>query len=67
MFFEAIEPLLKFVGESGLPVILSTGLSAMCETDALLRRFRSGDEDELVQRGILLTMSGLATALRNSG
>ncbi|MCW2551270.1 MAG: phosphoenolpyruvate carboxylase [Mycobacterium sp.] len=33
----------------------------------LLRRFRSGDEDELVQRGILLTMSGLATALRNSG
>jgi phosphoenolpyruvate carboxylase len=33
----------------------------------LLRRFRSGDEDERVQRGILLTMSGLATALRNSG
>jgi phosphoenolpyruvate carboxylase len=33
----------------------------------LLRRFRSGDEDQLVQRGILLTMSGLATALRNSG
>jgi len=33
----------------------------------LLRRFRSGDEDELVQRGILLTMSGLASALRNSG
>src|SRR3954447_5166955 len=33
----------------------------------LLRRFRSGDTDELVQRGILLTMSGLATALRNSG
>jgi phosphoenolpyruvate carboxylase len=33
----------------------------------LLRRFRSGDQDELVQRGILLTMSGLATALRNSG
>jgi phosphoenolpyruvate carboxylase len=33
----------------------------------LLRRFRAGDEDELVQRGILLTMSGLATALRNSG
>ena len=27
----------------------------------------SGDADELVQRGILLTMSGLATALRNSG
>ena len=24
-------------------------------------------DDELVQRGILLTMSGLATALRNSG
>jgi phosphoenolpyruvate carboxylase len=33
----------------------------------LLRRYRSGDNDELVQRGILLTMSGLASALRNSG
>ncbi|MCG5433586.1 phosphoenolpyruvate carboxylase [Mycobacterium sp. MYCO198283] len=33
----------------------------------LLRRYRAGDEDELVQRGILLTMNGLATALRNSG
>jgi phosphoenolpyruvate carboxylase len=34
----------------------------------LLRRSRcGGDDDELVQRGILLTMSGLATALRNSG
>jgi len=33
----------------------------------LLGRYRSGDDDELVQRGILLTMSGLATALRNSG
>ncbi|BBY29698.1 phosphoenolpyruvate carboxylase [Mycolicibacterium sediminis] len=33
----------------------------------LLRRFRAGDAEELVQRGILLTMSGLATALRNSG
>ncbi|MGV0742606.1 phosphoenolpyruvate carboxylase [Mycolicibacterium sp. XJ870] len=33
----------------------------------LLRQYRSGDTDELVQRGILLTMSGLATALRNSG
>jgi phosphoenolpyruvate carboxylase len=33
----------------------------------LLRRYRSGDDDELVNRGILLTMSGLATALRNSG
>ncbi|MEV0670106.1 phosphoenolpyruvate carboxylase [Mycobacterium sp. NPDC050441] len=33
----------------------------------LLRRYRGGDTDELVQRGILLTMSGLATALRNSG
>jgi len=33
----------------------------------LLRRYRSGDDDELVQRGILLTMSGLATALSNSG
>lgn len=33
----------------------------------LLRRYRAGDAEELVQRGILLTMSGLATALRNSG
>ena len=33
----------------------------------LLRRYRGGDDDELVQRGILLTMNGLATALRNSG
>ncbi|HET7665863.1 MAG TPA: phosphoenolpyruvate carboxylase, partial [Mycobacterium sp.] len=29
----------------------------------LLRRYRSGDDDELVRRGILLTMNGLATAL----
>jgi len=33
----------------------------------LLRRYRSGDDDELLQRGILLTMNGLASALRNSG
>jgi phosphoenolpyruvate carboxylase len=33
----------------------------------LLRRYRSGDDDELVQRGILLTMNGVASALRNSG
>ncbi|HZU48260.1 MAG TPA: phosphoenolpyruvate carboxylase, partial [Mycobacterium sp.] len=33
----------------------------------LLRRYRCGDDDELVQRGILLTMNGLASALRNSG
>ncbi|WIM88647.1 phosphoenolpyruvate carboxylase [Candidatus Mycobacterium wuenschmannii] len=33
----------------------------------LLRRYRSGDDDDLVQRGILLTMNGLASALRNSG
>lgn len=33
----------------------------------LLRRYRSGDDDELVRRGILLTMNGLAHALRNSG
>jgi phosphoenolpyruvate carboxylase len=33
----------------------------------LLRRYRSGDDDESVQRGILLTMNGLASALRNSG
>jgi phosphoenolpyruvate carboxylase len=33
----------------------------------LLRRYRSGDDNELVQRGILLTMNGVASALRNSG
>ncbi|MET8871769.1 phosphoenolpyruvate carboxylase [Nocardia sp. NPDC004604] len=33
----------------------------------LLRRLRAGDDSELVKRGILLTMNGLATALRNSG
>jgi len=33
----------------------------------LLRRLRSGEDNELVKRGILLTMNGLATALRNSG
>ncbi|MFM9035048.1 MAG: phosphoenolpyruvate carboxylase [Mycobacterium sp.] len=33
----------------------------------LLRRYRRGDDGELVRRGILLTMSGLASALRNSG
>jgi phosphoenolpyruvate carboxylase len=34
---------------------------------ALLERFRAGDDDELVQRGIHLTINGIATALRNSG
>ncbi|HEX5143578.1 MAG TPA: phosphoenolpyruvate carboxylase [Mycobacterium sp.] len=33
----------------------------------LLRQYRAGATAEQVQRGILLTMSGLATALRNSG
>ncbi|MDF8265099.1 phosphoenolpyruvate carboxylase [Luteipulveratus flavus] len=33
----------------------------------LLHRYRAGDESEQVRRGILLTMNGLATALRNSG
>jgi phosphoenolpyruvate carboxylase len=33
----------------------------------LLRRRRSGDADELVERGIHLTINGLATGLRNSG
>ena len=33
----------------------------------LLRRYRGGDDDPQVKRGILLTMNGLATALRNSG
>lgn len=33
----------------------------------LLRRYRFGEDNDLVQRGILLTMNGLASALRNSG
>lgn len=33
----------------------------------LLRRYRAGEDDELVRRGILLTMNGLSSALRNSG
>lgn len=33
----------------------------------LLRRYRAGDDDAAVRRGILLTMNGLASALRNSG
>jgi phosphoenolpyruvate carboxylase len=33
----------------------------------LLRRWRAGDRSELVQRGIHLTINGLATGLRNSG
>ncbi len=33
----------------------------------LLRRFRAGDTEPRIPRGIQLTMNGLATALRNSG
>ncbi|RAV33134.1 phosphoenolpyruvate carboxylase [Corynebacterium heidelbergense] len=33
----------------------------------LLRRYRAGDDSEAVRSGILLTMNGLATGLRNSG
>ncbi len=33
----------------------------------LLRRFRDGDDDELVQRGIQLTINAIATGIRNSG
>jgi len=33
----------------------------------LLQRHRAGDGDELVRRGIQLTINGIATALRNSG
>jgi phosphoenolpyruvate carboxylase len=33
----------------------------------LLRRFRDGDTDELVTRGLELTINSIATGLRNSG
>ncbi|NND74202.1 MAG: phosphoenolpyruvate carboxylase [Ilumatobacter sp.] len=33
----------------------------------LLRRYRDGDDDELVQRGIQLTINAIATGIRNSG
>jgi phosphoenolpyruvate carboxylase len=33
----------------------------------LLRRYRDGDHDELVERGIQLTINTIATGLRNSG
>jgi phosphoenolpyruvate carboxylase len=34
---------------------------------ALLRRWRSGEQTELIQRGIHLAINGVATGLRNSG
>jgi phosphoenolpyruvate carboxylase len=34
---------------------------------SLLERWRAGERDELVRRGIHLTINGLATGLRNSG
>ncbi|MBI2313619.1 MAG: phosphoenolpyruvate carboxylase [Betaproteobacteria bacterium] len=34
---------------------------------ALLHRFRQGDTDDAVKRGIHLTINGIASALRNSG
>jgi phosphoenolpyruvate carboxylase len=33
----------------------------------LLRRLRAGEDDELVARGIQLTINAIATGLRNSG
>ncbi len=33
----------------------------------LLRRFRDGDHDEIVERGIQLSINAIATGLRNSG
>ncbi|MEP7203805.1 MAG: phosphoenolpyruvate carboxylase, partial [Ilumatobacteraceae bacterium] len=34
---------------------------------SLLRRWRSGDQSDLIQRGIHLAINGVATGLRNSG
>jgi phosphoenolpyruvate carboxylase len=33
----------------------------------LLRRYRAGDPDDRIQRGILLSINGIAAGLRNSG
>ncbi len=33
----------------------------------LLRRYRAGEQDELIERGIQLTLNTIATGLRNSG
>ncbi len=33
----------------------------------MLRRYRSGDTDELVARALELTINAIATGLRNSG
>jgi phosphoenolpyruvate carboxylase len=33
----------------------------------LLRRYRDGDHDELIERGIQLTLNAIATGIRNSG
>jgi phosphoenolpyruvate carboxylase len=33
----------------------------------LLRRYRDGDHDELIERGIQLTINAIATGIRNSG
>jgi phosphoenolpyruvate carboxylase len=33
----------------------------------LLRRYRAGDPDNRIQRGILLSINGIAAGLRNSG
>jgi phosphoenolpyruvate carboxylase len=33
----------------------------------LLRRFRAGDDDGEIRRGIQLSINGLAAGLRNSG
>jgi phosphoenolpyruvate carboxylase len=33
----------------------------------MLQRLRAGDDDELVRRGLQLTLNAIATGLRNSG
>ena len=33
----------------------------------LLRRYRDGDHDELIERSIQLTINAIATGIRNSG
>jgi phosphoenolpyruvate carboxylase len=74
----AVEAVLAVTGQASLlegnPALAQTLRSRLPYLDplnhlqlSLLRRWRSGDHDRAVERGIQLTLNGLATGLRNSG